>query len=153
MICGCAAHRGGLPEPEHLTADAQTLNQVLVPFGVTAFQVFQKATPARNHRQQSTAGMMILAVRLEMILKLLDALAENRYLDFRRADVCLVNAILRYYLLLRIGRQSHARIDTPRLSLIVFVLLQNSTRDLVVHHLIICTADANPLRPESTGDR
>jgi len=76
--------------------------------------------------------MMVLAVRLEMILELLDALAENRYLDFRRTDIRFVNAILRYYLLLRIGRQSHARIDTPRLSLIVFVLLQNSTTRLLL---------------------
>jgi len=129
---GAPPTRGGLPEPGPLTANAQTLNQVLVPFGVTAFQVFQKATPACDHRQQSTAGMMVLAVRLEMILELLDALAENRYLDFRRTDVCFMNAILRYYLLFRIGRQSHARIDTPRLSLIVFVLLQNSTTRLLL---------------------
>jgi hypothetical protein len=115
-----AAHQGGLPELEHLTSNAQTLNQVLVPFRVTAFQVFQKATPARDHRQQSTAGMMIFAMRLEMILQLLDTVAEDGYLDFWRTDVSFVNSILCYQLLLGIGRQRHARIDTPRLSLISF---------------------------------
>ena len=74
---GSAAHRGGLPELEHLTTDAQALNQVLVPFRITAFQVFQKAAPSCNHRQQSPAGMMIFLVRLEMILELQNTLAQD----------------------------------------------------------------------------
>jgi len=115
-----AAHRGGLPEREHLTANAQALNQVLVSFRVTALQVFQKATPACDHRQQSPAGMMIFAVRLEMILELLDTLAEDRNLNFWRTGVGLVDPIRYYYFLLGIGCQCHSRIDTPRLSLISF---------------------------------
>ena len=64
--------------------------------------------------------MMVLAMRLEMILELLDTLAEDGYLNFWRTDVSFVNSVLRNYLLFRIGRQRHARIDTPRLSLISF---------------------------------
>ena len=67
---GSAAHRGGLPALEHLAADAQALNQALVPFRVTAFQVFQKATASGDHRQQSPAGMMVLLVRLEVICEM-----------------------------------------------------------------------------------
>jgi hypothetical protein len=63
---------------------------------------------------------MILAVQFEMILELLDTLAEDRYLNFWRASVGFVNSILGNYLLLGIGRQGHARIDTPRLFLISF---------------------------------
>jgi HEAT repeat protein len=63
---------------------------------------------------------MVLAMRLEMILQLLDALAEDGDLDFWRAGVSLMNSVLRNYLSFRIGRQGHARIDTPRLSLISF---------------------------------
>ena len=94
-----AAHRGGLPVPEHLTADAQALNQVLVSFRVTAFQVFQKAAASRDHRQQSPAGMMIFAVRLEMILELQNTLAQDRYLHFWRTGIGLVNSICCNYLL------------------------------------------------------
>ena len=108
--------------PGRLTTDAQTYNQVLVPLRVTAFQVFQKAAAPRDHRQQSPAGMMIFAVRLEMILELQNALTQDCYLYFWRAGVCFVNAVRCHYLLLRIGRQSHARIGTPRLTLIFFVL-------------------------------
>jgi hypothetical protein len=121
MICGCAAHRGGLPEPGYLTADAQALNQVLVPFRITAFQVFQQTPPACDHRQQSPAGMMVFAMQLEMILQLQNALAQNRYLDLWRTGIGFVNSVRCNYLLFRIRRQCHARKDTPRLNLISFV--------------------------------
>jgi hypothetical protein len=100
MNCGSAAHRGGLPVPKHLTADAQALNQVLVSFRVTAFQVFQKAAAPRDHRQQSPAGMMIFTVRLEMILELQNTLTQDRNLYLWRTGIRLVNAICCNYLLL-----------------------------------------------------
>ena len=113
-----AAHRGGLPELEHLTTDAQALNQVLVPFRITAFQVFQKATASGDHRQQSPAGMMIFTMQLEMILELQNTLAQDGYLYFWRTGVGVVDSKLRNRLCLRISRQCHSRIDTPRLFLI-----------------------------------
>jgi hypothetical protein len=128
MICGCAAHRGGLPEPGYLTADAQALNQVLVPFRITAFQVFQQAPPARDHRQQSPAGMMVFAMQLEMILELQDTLAQDSYLDFWRTGIGFVNPVRCNYLLFRIRRQCHSRKDTPRLNLISFVPFKDSTK-------------------------
>jgi len=116
-----AAHQGGLPVREHLTADAQAQNQVLVSFRVTAFQVFQKAAASRDHRQQSPAGMMIFAVCLEMILELQNTLAQDCYLHFWRTGIGFVNPICCNCLLFCVRRQSHARIDTPRLFLIFFV--------------------------------
>jgi hypothetical protein len=97
--CGVAAHQGGLPERERLTTDAQALNQVLVPFRITAFQVFQEAAPPGDHRQQTPAGMMVFAVQLEMILQLQNALAEDCYLHFWRTSVSSVEAIFCNYLL------------------------------------------------------
>jgi len=125
--CGCAAHRGGLPEPWHLTADAQALNQVLVSFRIATFQVFQQTPPARDHRQQSPAGMMVFAMQLEMILELQDTLAQDSYLDFWRTGIGFVNPVRCNYLLFRIRRQCHSRKDTPRLNLISFVRYQGST--------------------------
>ena len=124
---GCAAHRGGLPEPKHLTTDAQALNQVLVSFRITAFQVFHKAAAPRDHRQQSPAGMMIFTVRLEMILKLQDALTQDRDLYLWRTSIRFVDTVCCDYLLLGIGCQGHSRIDTPRLNLIFFCPSQDST--------------------------
>jgi predicted permease len=65
---------------------------------------------------------MIFAVRLEMILELHNALTQDCYLYFWRTGVGFVNPKRCNYLLFRIGRQSHARIGTPRLTLIFFVL-------------------------------
>ena len=120
---GSAAHRGGLPELEHLTTDAQALNQVLVSFRATAFQIFQKAAPPRDHRQQSPAGMMIFTVRLEMILKLQNALTQDRDLNFWRTGIRFVDTVCCNYLLLGIGCQGHFSNDTPRLNLISFLSL------------------------------
>jgi len=106
---------------KHLTADAQAQNQVLVSFRVTAFQVFQHAPPPCDHRQQSPAGMMIFAVGLEMILELQDTLTQDCYLHFWRTGVGLMDPICCNCLLFSVRRQSHARIDTPRLFLIFFV--------------------------------
>jgi hypothetical protein len=118
MIYGSAAHRGGLPELEHLTTDAQALNQVLVPFRITAFQVFQKAASACDHRQQSPAGMMVLTVQFEVVLELQNSLAQDGYLYVWRTGIGVVDSKLCNRLCLRISRQCHARIDTPRLFLI-----------------------------------
>ena len=121
MNCGNAAHQGGSLTVSNLTADAQALNQGFVPFRVTAFQVFQQAAPTGHHGQQPTAGMMILGVSLEMILELFNALAEDGYLNLWRAGVGFMDAVIGNHLLLGIGRQGHARIDTPRLTLISFL--------------------------------
>ena len=114
---GGAAHQGVLLEPG---PDAQALNQVLVPFRVMAFQVFQQAAAAGDHRQQSTPGMMVFRMLLEMIVELENTLAQDRYLDLWRTGVRFMHTVLGNLLLLGIGRQSHARIDTPRLNLISF---------------------------------
>jgi len=107
--------------PEHLTADAQAQNQVFVSFRVTAFQVFQHSAAPRDHRQQSPPGMMIFAVRLEMILELQNTLTQDCYLHFWRTGIGFVYPICCNCLLFCIRRQSHARIDTPRLTLISFL--------------------------------
>ena len=112
-------------KPGRLTTDTQTGNQCLVPFRVTALQVFQKAAAPRDHRQQSPAGMMIFAVRLEMILELQNALTQDRDLNFWRTGIRFMNSVRRNYLLLGIGFQGHSRIDTPRLNLISFFVFHS----------------------------
>jgi hypothetical protein len=122
MILGGTPPTGAVGlKPGRLTTDAQAGNQVLVPLRVTALQVFQKAAAPRDHRQQSPAGMMIFAVRLEVILELHNTLAQNRDLNFWRTGIRPVNSVRGDYLLLGIGFQGHSRIDTPRLNLISFL--------------------------------
>ena len=63
---------------------------------------------------------MIFAVRLEMILELQNALAEDCYLNFWRTGVSFVDSVLYYNFFFCVSRQCHARMDTPRLFLISF---------------------------------
>jgi hypothetical protein len=109
---------GALCLPQPLTANAQALNQILVPFRIAASQVFQYTAPARNHQQQSTAGVMVLFMRFEMIPELQNAQAQEGYLYFWRPGIRLVSPVFCDYTLLNISRQCHAWIDTPRLTLI-----------------------------------
>ena len=61
--------------------NTQALNQILVSFRITASQIFQQAAPASNHQQQSTAGMMVLFMRLEMFAELQNTLAQDSNLN------------------------------------------------------------------------
>ncbi|HLJ48376.1 MAG TPA: hypothetical protein VKU01_20315 [Bryobacteraceae bacterium] len=119
---GRTRSNAGVPDGRGLVTDAQALNQGFVPFRIMAFQVFQKATPPGNHRQQTPAGMMVLLVSLEMIVEVGNPLTQNRYLNFWRPGVSLVGLVLGDNALLNISRQCHYRIDTPRLTLISFIL-------------------------------
>jgi hypothetical protein len=127
-----AVHQDGLPGPRPrqsgLTADAQALNQVLVSFRVPALEIFQEASTHGHHHQQTAPGVVILLIRLEMVPKLEDALAQNCNLNLWRTDIGGVNPILRYDVLLRGRRQCHARKNTPRLTLISFYRSQDTTK-------------------------
>jgi len=71
---------------------------------------------------------MVFLVRLEVVRKLEDPLAEDRYLNLWRAAVILVLPVLRDNLRFQISRQCHSRMGTPRLYLNpVYVRIQNST--------------------------
>src|SRR5579884_1050175 len=99
-----------------LTADAEALDEVLVPFRTATLQVIQQAPPARHHGQQTTAGMKILLVRLEMLPELEDTLAQDGHLNLWRTAVVLMGPILRDYAFSNFGRQCHSLMETPRLS-------------------------------------
>ena len=110
-----AAHRSGLPVSRlgracsYLAADTQGLNQVLVSFRATAFQVLQETPPLGDHRQQTTPGMMILFMRLKMLSELQNSRAQYRYLNLWRPDIGLVDPMLRYQARFCFSRQCHAR--------------------------------------------
>ena len=71
---------------------------------------------------------MVFLMRLEVVRKLENPLAEDRYLNFWRAAVSLVYPVLRDNLRFQISSQCHFRIGTPRLYLNpVYVRNQNTT--------------------------
>src|SRR4051794_38910662 len=59
-------------------ADAETLDQLAVARLVPALDVVEQRTALRNHLQEAATGMVVLAVRLEMLGEVGDALGEDR---------------------------------------------------------------------------
>jgi hypothetical protein len=72
---------------------AEALDEIGVALGVFALEVIEQPPTLAYQFQQSPAGVMILCVDLEMLGEVVDPLAEERDLNFRRpgvAVVCLV---------------------------------------------------------------
>jgi hypothetical protein len=80
-----------------LAADTQARYQCLVALGLSLFQVLQQATPLGDHRQQTLPGVVVLCVRLEVILKLEDSLAQKGNLYFGRPDIFVVTPVIPDY--------------------------------------------------------
>src|SRR5690606_7826404 len=74
-------------------ANAQGSNQLAVTGFVLLLEVVKKRAAARNHRQQTTAGMVILLVVLEVAGQVVDALGQDRNLDFRGTGVAFDSCI------------------------------------------------------------
>lgn len=58
------------------------------------FQIFEVCTAVGNHFQESAARVMVFLVVLQMRCKLVDLLAQDRNLHFRRTSVSVVALVL-----------------------------------------------------------
>src|SRR4029450_2048136 len=73
--------------------DAETLDERRIAIRVLALQIVEQPPPLANQLQQAATGMVILRVNLEVFCQVVDTLAEECHLHFRRsriAVVCLV---------------------------------------------------------------
>ena len=70
-----------------LLADAQAADQFRVALRVLALQVIEQAPALTDQLQQAAARVMILRVGLEVFGEVVDALAEERHLNFGGAGV------------------------------------------------------------------
>src|SRR5690606_12908454 len=75
------------PSGRRLAADAEALDQGLVPRLVDLLDVVEKRATGRHHLQQATTGVVVLLVALEVFGEVGDALGEDGDLHFRRAGV------------------------------------------------------------------
>jgi hypothetical protein len=66
-----------------LLTNAEALDEFGVASGILALEIVEQATTLADELQQPTAGMMIFCVNLEVLGEVVDALAEECYLDFR----------------------------------------------------------------------
>src|SRR5664279_3747567 len=70
-----------------LAADAESFDQLLVPRLIDTLDVVEERTAGLHQLEQPTAGMVILAVELEVLGQVVDALRQDRDLNFRRAGI------------------------------------------------------------------
>ena len=73
-----------------LLAKTEFLNDALIAVKIRSSQIIQQPSPLSDQFQESAAGMVILLMDLEMISEIVDPVAENGYLNFRRAGVILM---------------------------------------------------------------
>src|SRR5439155_14745148 len=76
-----------------LFPDVETLDQVGVALRVLGLEVVEQPAAAPDEHQQAAAGVVILCVRFEMFRQVVDALAENRDLDFWWSRVGLMRLV------------------------------------------------------------
>ena len=70
-----------------LAAQAELFDQGLVASIVVLLEVVEKAATGRNQLEQAAAGMVILAMVLEVLGEVGNTFAEDRDLDFRRTGI------------------------------------------------------------------
>src|SRR5262245_52469627 len=111
---GCAGpppqSRGGGASHDSLFADAETLDQISVTVRVLGLHVVQEPAALADQLQQTAARMMILRVRLEMVGQVVDAIAQNGDLNFRRPRVGVVSTVVPDDLRLAFLRQRHVHV-------------------------------------------
>jgi hypothetical protein len=90
-----------------LLAYAEFRNEILVPILIGRLDVVQQATTATNQFQQSTAGMMIFLVGLEVFRQVPNSFRQKSYLHVRRTGISVVSPELFYYFLLFCVRKWH----------------------------------------------
>jgi len=76
-----------------LFTDSKLLNHCTVPGHVLRPQVIQKAPTLSDHPQQASARMMVLGVDFEVVCQIVDPLAEEGYLHFRRTCIGIMSAV------------------------------------------------------------
>jgi hypothetical protein len=85
----------GLTAPSiFLLSNAQSINKRPIPGMINAAEVIQQPTPTPDQLQQSSAGMMILLVSLEMLGQVGNAVGQYRNLNLRRSGIFFMPPML-----------------------------------------------------------
>src|SRR5262249_17824629 len=72
---------------KQLLAQTKAINNLAVPIRVTPVEIVQQATTLVDHHDQPAAGCVVFNVGLEGRRKVVDPLAQQRDLHFRRSRI------------------------------------------------------------------
>ena len=76
-----------------LATYAKALDKSLVALRIAIFQIIEQFSTARHHAQQTTPGMVIFFMRLEMLRQLRNTLTQKGNLDLWRARIRFVDPV------------------------------------------------------------
>jgi hypothetical protein len=79
--------KGPLSPSPLLFPNPEALDQIGIPIRILSLQIVEQAPALTHELQQATAGMVILGVRLKVLREVVDPLAQERDLNFRRSRV------------------------------------------------------------------
>ena len=91
---GCGRRPKRQAKGPRLLAEAEPCDDFAVAVHVFVVQVAELAAPLANKHQETTSRVVIVLVRLQVRRQVLDPFGQDRYLDFRGAGVCGVDAIV-----------------------------------------------------------
>jgi hypothetical protein len=95
------------PGIKQLSTKTKTLDQRAVTVDVDLLQVIEKTTTITDHQKQTTTGVVIVLVGLEMLGQIGDTLAQQRDLNLGRSRITLVRRVLRDNFVLLLSRKCH----------------------------------------------
>jgi hypothetical protein len=73
-----------------LSSQAKGLDDGSIPFHVIMFDIIQESSTPAYHHQQTSSGVMVFFVDLEMLRQISDAMRQQPDLYFRGAGVAFV---------------------------------------------------------------
>ena len=76
-----------------LLTNTQLGNYCTITLDILLLQIVQKISSVTNHLQQTTAGVVILLVNLDVFGQFVDPLGEDSDLYFRRTGILLVQTV------------------------------------------------------------
>ncbi len=86
-----------------LATQAEALDERTVARDISVMQVAQQALATADQRHQTTTGVVVMLVLLEVFGQVKDALGEHRYLDLRRTGVTVNGGVCLHDVLLDSG--------------------------------------------------
>src|SRR5258708_26842775 len=95
------------PRASFSAANTQPLNQLLVTPFIGTPQVVENLAPLRHELEQTPPRVVVLDMRLEVILQVVDPLRKQRNLDFGRTRIIGLDGIMLDYFRLTLGRNRH----------------------------------------------
>jgi hypothetical protein len=76
-----------MDEAPALPAEAQFGDDRAIARHIVAVEIRKETTPAADHAEQSASTVVVLLVRPEMLVELVDVVRQKRDLDFNRAGI------------------------------------------------------------------